>query len=373
MKKWMAMMLLIALVIFGSVIGFNVYKFSQMGKAMASRPAPTFPVSALEIAPSPWQPAIDAIGFIEPNQGVMLSSEAAGKVVDILFESGSTVKDKQILLYLDASVEKANLKAAQARMPATRANLERMRSLYAKGTISKGNLDSAEADFLALGGQIESLQATIDRLTLRAPFAGQVGLRNVYLGQYLKAGDEIVRLEDTSVMRIRFTIPQTDLALVKVGQPLHIFVDAYPNQAFEGQISAIEPAVSAQSGVVQVQAAIPNAHGLLRSGMFARVQVQLPPLSEQVVIPQNAINFTLYGQTVYVLSEGKDAAEQPVTIANQVMITVGERQGNDALVLSGLKIGDRIVTSGQVRLSNGSQVKIVEDQTLVAPTTPPML
>lgn len=373
MKKWMVIMLLIALAMFGSVIGFNVYKFSQMGKAMASKPAPSFPVAVLEVKPTRWQPAIDAIGFIEPNQGVMISGEAAGKVVDIQFESGSLVNKGQILLYLDASVEKANLKAAQGRMPATRANLERMRSLYAKGTISKGNLDSAEADYLALAGQVESLQATIDRLTVRAPFAGQVGLRNVYLGQYLKAGDEIVRLEDTSVMRIRFTIPQTDLARLKVGQPLHIFVDAYPNQPFQGQISAIEPAVSAQSGVVQVQAAIPNAHNLLRSGMFARVQVQLPPLDDQVVIPQNAINFTLYGQTVYVVGEDKDANGQPVKVAKQVVVKVGERQGNDAHVLGGLKAGDIIVTSGQVRLSNGSQVQIVEDRTLTEPTHPPML
>ena len=162
-------------------------------------------------------------------------------------------------------------------------------------------------------------------------------------------------------MKIRFTIPQTDISKVNVGQSLNIFVDAYPNQPFEGQISAIEPAVNAQSGVVEVQAALPNTHNLLRSGMFAKVQVLLPVLTEQVVLPQNAINFTLYGETVFVLEDGKTAQGEPVKIAKQVVVKVGERAGNDAHVVSGLKPGDLVVTSGQIRLSNGSQAKLVED------------
>ncbi|WP_409421590.1 efflux RND transporter periplasmic adaptor subunit [Pseudaeromonas sp. ZJS20] len=373
MKKWMAIMLVIALLIFGSVIGYNIITIKGKMDEMASRPAPTFPVTALQVKGTDWRPLIDAIGFIEPNQGVTLSNQSDGKVVGIRFESGQQVKAGQKLIELDTAVERANLKAAQGRMPATKANLERMRSLYSKGSVAKGNLDDAEAEFLALSGQIEALQATIDRLTIAAPFAGQVGIRNVYLGEYLKSGTDIVRLEDTSLMKIRFTIPQTDISKVNVGQSLNIFVDAYPNQPFEGQISAIEPAVNAQSGVVEVQAAIPNTHNLLRSGMFAKVQVLLPVLTEQVVLPQNAINFTLYGETVFVLEDGKTAQGEPVKIAKQVVVKVGERAGNDAHVISGLKPGDLVVTSGQIRLSNGSQAKLVEDKTLDVPATTPML
>ena len=381
MKKWTAIMLLIALLIFGSVIGFNLFKNHMMAQHFAKMPIPTFPVSVQEAKASDWRPTIEAIGFIEPNQGLDISNETAGKVENIKFKSGQLVQKDDLLINLDAAVEIANLKASQGKMPATKANLERMRSLYAKGSVSKGDLDNADASYMELAGQIESLQATIDRMYIKAPFSGQVGIRNVYLGQYLQAGSNIVRLEDTSVMKIRFTIPQTDISKLKVEQELSIFVDAYPLKPFKGTISAIEPAVSAQSGVVQVQAAIPNSDGLLRSGMFAKVQVQLPVIPAQIAISQTAINFTLYGQTVFVVTEGKDeqgkplvdADGKPVLVANQVVVKVGERREDVAHILEGLKAGDKVVTAGQVRLSNGSHVKIIEDTLLAKPAKSPML
>ena len=381
MKKWTVMMLLISLLIFGSVIGYNLVRGYGMAQYFASLPIPSFPVALLPVQPREWPPTIEAIGFIEPNQGLDISNESAGKVKAIKFESGQLVKSGDLLINLDASVEEANLKASQGRMPATKANLDRMRSLYAKGTVSKGNLDDAEADYLQLAGQIESLQATIDRMYIRAPFSGQVGIRNAYLGQYLSAGSQIVRLEDTSMMKIRFTIPQTDISKLKTGQTLHIYVDAYPQQPFQGTVSAIEPAVNAQSGVVQVQAAIPNSDGLLRSGMFAKVQVQLPVEPAQIAIPQTAINFTLYGQTVFVVEPGhdekgqplKDAKGKPVLVARQVVVKVGSRKEEIAHILDGLKAGDQVVTAGQVRLSNGSHVKLIEQSLLNKPDSTPML
>ncbi len=373
MKKWMIIMLLIALLLFGSVIGFNFYKFAQMGKAMASKPAPVFPVTLLTVKGSDWSPTLEAIGFIEPNQGVDISTQVAGTVDKIAFESGESVSKDRLLLSLNTDVERANLKSAQGKLPAARANYERMRSLYGKGGVSKGDLDNAQAEYLALQGQIESLQATINRMTIRAPFGGQVGLRNVFLGQYLKAGDSIVRLEDTSVMKLRFTVAQTELSKIRIGQPLDILVDAYPQRPFQGTITAMEPAVKQLSGVVEVQAALPNTDGLLRSGMYARVKVRLPVMKAQIVIPQTAINFTLYGQTVYVVDDAKDAKGQPARMARQVVVNVGEREEELAHVLTGLKDGDVIVTSGQIRLSNGSQVTEVEDSTLAKPATVPAL
>lgn len=373
MKKWIIIMILIVLLLFGSVIGFNFYKFAQMGKAMASKPAPIFPVTTLTVKGHNWSPTIEAIGFIEPNQGLDISTQVAGTVDKLSFESGEKVKKGTLLLSLNTDVERANLKSSLGKLPAAKANYERMRSLYGKGGVSKGNLDDAQAEYLSLQGQIDSLQATIDRMTIRAPFNGQVGLRNVFLGQYLKAGDNIVRLEDTSVMKIRFTIAQTDLSKVKVGQSINIFVDAYPQRPFTGKIAAIEPAVKQLSGVVEVQASIPNAEGLLRSGMYAKVQVLLPVIKDQIIIPQTAINFTLYGQTVYIVENGKNIKGQPATIAKQVVVNVGERNEDVAHVLNGLKIGDIVVTSGQIRLSNGSQVKAEEDNTLAKPATLPAL
>lgn len=373
MKKWMVMMLLIALLLFGSVIGFNFYKFAKMGEAMANQPAPVFPVTEQEIKATNWSPVIEAIGFIEPNQGVDVSTQVAGTVANISFESGQKVKKGTLLVSLNTDVERANLQSSQAKLPAAKANYERMRSLYGKGGVSKGDFDNAQADYFSLEGQVAALKATIDRMTIQAPFAGQVGIRNVFLGQYLTAGTQIVRLEDTSVMKIRFTVPQTDIARIKVGQNLHIYVDAYPARPFIGKIAAIEPAVKQTSGVIEIQAAIPNADGLLRSGMYAKAEVILPTQHEQIVIPQTAINFTLYGQTVYVLQDDKDAKGNPVTVAKQAVVEVGERRGDSAHILSGLKIGDKIVTSGQIRLSNGSHVKPAEDQALIKPAALPAL
>jgi len=373
MKKWTIIMVIIALLLFGSVIGFNFIKQKMIARYLASQPTPTFPVTAEEIHPQTWVPTLRTIGFIEPYQGVNVSNEIDGKIAKILFESGQAVNAGDILVELDASVEQANLRSAKGRLPAVKAQYERMSKLYKDGSVSRGQLDSAEADYRSLQADIDALEATIARRTIRAPFSGVVGIRNVYLGQYLTTGFDITRLEDIGVMRIRSIIPQTQLARVSVGQPLRIYVDAYPETPFEGKISAIEPAVNYQSGMVQVQADIPNNDGQLRSGMFAKVEIILPEQPGQIVIPQTAINYTLYGETVYVIeSRVRDSAE-PVKVVHQVTVKVGERVRGQAHILSGLESGQEIVTSGQVRLSNGSQVKLVDEATLAAPAQLPQL
>ncbi|MGY3863123.1 efflux RND transporter periplasmic adaptor subunit [Aeromonas lacus] len=377
MKKWMAIMLLIAIALFGSVIGFNLFKQKMIAKYMANRPEPDFPVTAMVTKAQDWIPTIEAIGFIEPNQGVTLSTELAGTIDAITFESGKPVKADQLLLSLDSSVEKANLRASQAKLPAAKAKFDRFQNLYKTSSISKEQLDEAEAAYRSLEADIESLKATIARREVRAPFSGVVGLRNVFLGQYLQPGTDIVRLEDTSVMRLRFTVPQTDISKIKLGQTIKINVDAYPQTQFDGHITAIEPAVNYQSGLIQVQADIPNNDGQLRSGMFARASIILPTVQNQIVVPQSAISFTLYGQNVYVLKESeetdKEGKKVMVKRAKQVVVKAGERRGNDVHVLSGIQAGDEIVLSGQVRLSNDTKVHVVENDALAVPAQTPML
>ena len=377
MKKWMAIMLLIALALFGSVIGFNMFKQKKIAEFMANRPEPEFPVTAMVTKAQDWVPTIEAIGFIEPNQGVTLSSELAGTIDKISFESGAQVKADQLLLSLDSTVERANLRASQAKLPAAKAKFDRFQNLYKTSSISKEQLDEAEAAYRSLEADIESLKATIARREVRAPFSGVVGLRNVFLGQYLQPGTDIVRLEDTSVMRLRFTVPQTDISKIKLGQTIKINVDAYPQTQFDGHITAIEPAVNFQSGLIQVQADIPNNDGQLRSGMFARASIILPTVKDQIVIPQTAISFTLYGQNVYVLKEGEETDKEgnkvKVLRAKQVVVKAGERRGNDVHVLSGIQAGDQIVLSGQVRLSNDTKVHVVENDALAVPAQTPML
>lgn len=373
MKKWIVSAVLLATLVFGSVIGFNIIKAEKIKAFLAARPIPEFPVTSTIIKLEDWTPHLRSIGFIEPIQGVTIANEVAGKVAKVTFHSGQTLQKDDPLIYLDSSVEEANLKAAKARLPAVKRNFKRMDSLFKKGSVSQGQIDTAEADYLALQGQIESYEATISRRIIRAPFAGIAGLRNVFLGQYLKDGTDIVRLENMSRMQMRFTIAQNDLNKIYIGQTMHVFVDAQPDTAFTGVISAIEPAVNYQSGVIQVQASIPNEAQILRSGMFAKANIVLPTLKQQIIIPETAINYTLYGKTVYVLTEKHTETGTSFLQADQKIVTLGKSKSGFVHVLSGLSENEVIATSGQVRLSNGSRVKIVASDALDIPSITPAL
>ncbi len=361
-------MIVIVLLLFGSVIGFNLFKQQKIAEYLANRPEPEFPVTVTQVKPVDWVPVIEAIGFIEPNQGVTVANETSGVIDKISFESGTKVEEGQLLITLDSEVEKANLKSAQAKLPAAQAKYKRYQGLYKKGSISKEAYDEAGANYFSLQAEIESLKASIDRREIKAPFAGEVGIRNVYLGQYLQAGSDIVRLEDTTVMRLRFTVPQTDISRIQLKQEVEIYVDAYPEKPFKGSISAIEPAVNVQSGLIQVQADIPNSDGKLRSGMFARANIILPKLVDQVTLPQTAITYTLYGDNVYIVTE--EDGEKRV---QQHVVKVGERVADIAHILEGVKPGDVVVTTGQVRLSNGAKVRVVESDATTPPAETPML
>lgn len=369
MKKWFAVMLFLSLAIFGSVIGFNMFKQHKIAEYMANLPEPEFPVTATTVKAIEWTPSIEVIGFIEPNQGVVISNESSGIITDILFESGAIVKQNQLLVLLDAGVQKANLDSASVTLPAAKAKYERYQGLIETGAISKEAFDETQASYFSLKGNIESLKAQIALREIKAPFAGNVGIRNVFLGQFLDVGSDIVRLEDNSIMRFRFTVPQTDLSKLKKGQQLNIFVDAYPQKAFDGKITAIEPAVNYQSGLVQVQASIPNRDRELRSGMFARAYVILPSLADQVVLPQTSVTYALYGSTVFIMNKD-DKGNLRVT---QTVVTEGKRQNDMVHILSGVKPGDVVVTSGQVRLSNGVKVKEVQNDALNTPAITPQL
>ncbi|WP_375754063.1 efflux RND transporter periplasmic adaptor subunit [Vibrio sp. HN007] len=358
----------IAGALFGTVIYKKITGFQQMQEAMANQPEPEFPITTVDVKTVDWIPTIQAIGFIEPNQGVTLTTESNGVIKKIQFESGETVSKGKKLVILDTEVERANLESAKARFPAAEAKYKRYKGLYKKGSVSKESYDSAEADYFSLRADIKALEAAIDRREISAPFDGVVGIRNVFLGQYLQPGTDIVRLEDTSVMRLRFTVPQTDISRIYIGQEVDISVESYPEDTFKGSISAIEPAVDNQTGLVQVQADIPNNGGKLRSGMFARAEVILPTIKDQIVLPQTAITYTLYGDNVYVASE-----VEGVLRVQQHVVKIGERKEDIAHILDGVKAGDKVVTSGQIRLRNGAKVKVVESDALNTPAETPML
>ena len=373
MKKWIASAIILAILVFGTVIGFNMFKAKKINEYLSSRPIPEFPVTAMTVKLEDWTPHLRAIGFIEPMQGVTITNEVAGKVSKINFVSGQKLQKGDAIVYQDSAVEQANLKAAKARLPSIERNYKRLNSLLKKGSVSQGNVDDAQAEYLALKGEIEGYQATISLRTIRAPFSGVTGLRNVFLGQYLANGTDIVRLEDISRMQMRFTIAQNDLNKVHISQAMDVFIDAQPDTTFTGVITAIEPAVNSESGLILIQASIPNEAQKLRSGMFAKANIILPTVKKQIIIPVTAVNYTLYGETVYVLTEQETDEGKTFLEAKQRIVTLGKTKDDRVHVLSGLDESDVIATSGQVRLSNGSHVKIVESNALDTPSVLPAL
>lgn len=369
MKKFFAIvaMLLLAAAMFGSVFGFKFHQFGQMAEQMAARPEPRFPVEVVEVEARDWQPSIASIGLIEPRQGVVVASSVSGSISEIHFRSGQSVSKGQLLVSLESEVERANLASARARLPSVKRQLERHQQLLERGSVSQTQFDDSQAAYLALEADIAALRATIARREIRAPFAGIIGLRQVNLGEFIQAGQQIAHLEDLSHMLLRFSVAQTQLPRIEIGGEVQLSSDVYPERKFLGTITAIEPIVEARSGVVELQAEIPNAEGLLRSGMYSDVRVLLPLLSEQVVIPQQAISFNIYGQSVFVIAP--DEAGEPR--AQRRDIKVAMRQGDWALVEQGLEIGEQVVRSGQVRLRNGTLVELVEDSFVQRPATLP--
>ncbi|MGI9282913.1 MAG: efflux RND transporter periplasmic adaptor subunit [Endozoicomonas sp.] len=351
--------ILLAALIFGSVIGYRHYMEYTTNRYLSEKKPPAVPVTAYTITPQSWQPSIKAVGFIEPVQGVTLSIAESGIINEIHFKSGQWVEEGEEILELDSTVEKANLASSVARLSATKQTLERTRILFKKGSAPQSDLDNALSAYESLLADIKSLKATIVRRRIVAPFSGSLGLRNVYLGQYLQSGEAVTALEDCSAMRMNLTIPQTQLSEVTTGMPIQITTDVYLGKVFSATLLAINPVVDVDSGTIQIQATVPNADRLLRSGMYATAELILPKQSNVIVIPQPAINFTLYGQMVYVI-EKKEKTLQ----VEQHDVVVSDHNGKQALISKGLKVGEQIVVTGQVRLANDTPVYLVKKSLL---------
>ncbi|MGX2974907.1 efflux RND transporter periplasmic adaptor subunit [Ursidibacter arcticus] len=382
------LVLLLVLLVFGAVIAIN-QKIAQAKADAAANPFPSITmVTAMDVTSREWTPVIDAVGYVRPNQGAMLSTQISGTVSRILVKAGDSVKKGQLLVELDSSVEQASLRASEAQLPALQANYQRYRNLVASNSASKAELDNAQASYNQLVANIESLKASIKRRQIYAPFDGEAGIVKINEGQYINVGTEIVRVEDRSQMKVSFTLPQTELELINVGQKVTVTADAVLGQTFEAVISAIDPAVNRSTGLVELEATV-NGKGLLYSGMFARLNIALPTEQNQVVVPQIAVTYTMYGESAYVLqplSEEEKAAfkatlethtESPmngerakhllnnldtVLIAKQVEVKTADRRGIYAQLKSGVKVGDKLVTGGFQRLRNNAYVTVSEKQ-----------
>ena len=346
-------------VIVGALFLIKRSQFNAMGAAGAAMVMPPETVTSAAVEDSSWADLVTATGSVAAVQGVVIGAEMGGKVAKISFEAGAVVNTGDVLVELDTSTEVAQLRAAEATAQLTQANVDRSRDLAEKSTISKAELDAAEAQFKQASAQADSIRAVIAKKTIKAPFAGRLGLRQVNLGQILKDGDPIATLQTLNPVYINFSVPQQRLAVLTVGTGIRATTDAAPGATFEGKITAVSPEIDPITRNVRVQATVNNDGEKLRAGMFATVEVILPTGAKVLVIPATAVSYAPFGDSVFVIDEKKnEKSGQMQKVLRQQFIRLGPARGDFVSVVSGLKAGEAIVTSGVFKLRAGMDVVI---------------
>lgn len=365
MTKRMLIMLgglLILVVLLGG--GF----FLHIKKMMASmpKPAPSV-VSSTTAQKASWQPQLNSVGTLIAVRGVDLSGEISGLVRDVNFKSGEDVAAGTVLIQLNADSDNAQLKALQTAVDLAATVLKRDQAQFAVQAISRAQLDNDQADLKNKQALVDQQAANVAKKTIRAPFAGRLGISTINPGQYLNPGDKIVTLQAIDPIHVDFYLPQRQIGQVALGQHVSLTSDAFPNKTFNGTVTAISPKVDPTSRNVQVEATINNGERQLLPGMFANVNVDAGHVQEFLTLPQTAITFNPYGSTVFVIQKAqpKKDAKGNTTPApadglevQQVLVTTGETRGDQVAVLTGIKEGQQVVTSGQIKLKNGSPVVV---------------
>lgn len=310
-----------------------------------------------EVKAEAWERTLPAVGSVAAYQGIRVSAEVEGVVEKIGFEAGSTVKAGDLLVQLDVDVEEAQLRAAEASADLARSNATRAQELFANRTISRAELDAASATLKQAEAQADNLRAVIAKKTIRAPFAGRLGTRDINLGEFVNKGQSIVSLQALDQVYVAFALPQQDLPLLRQGLVVRATSDAYLGEKFEGRLTAVNPDVDVVTRNVRMQATFPNADERLRPGMFVNVEVVLPGTRDVLVIPSTAVLFAPYGDSVFVVQPGEAGPDgrRPLTV-DQKIVRTGERRGDFVVVTSGLDAGDRIVTTGAFKLRKGATV-----------------
>lgn len=352
--------LLILLGTLGGIKGLQIGKMIAQGKQFV--PPPDVVTTAV-VRTDSWETLLTAVGTLEAVQGVTVSTEMSGRVAAISFEPGSKVQKGDLLVQLDTSSENARLRSAEASLSLAATDLARKKALIAGKSISRAEFDNAEARYKQAMAEVDNIQSIIDKKTIRAPFAGRLGIRLVNLGQILNEGEAIVSLQALDPIFVNFSLPQQQLALVKTGLMARMNADSLPGEVVEGKITAINPEVDVKTRNVRVQATVPNPKEQLRPGMFVNVSVVLPAREEVLTIPATAVLYAPYSDSVFVVEETKpDNAEKPVQTVRQQFVRLGAKNGDFVVVVSGLESGQKIVSTGVFKLRNGQT--IVEDNTL---------
>ena len=358
MVKRMLVMLLTTALIVGA-LGFVKFRQIQtaIGQAASFQPPPEA-VTTITAVQEQWPETLSAIGSVAAVQGVTISADLPGTVDRIGFEAGQWVREGEVLALLDTRQEQAQLAAAEAQRELARVNFDRMQGLLNENVVSRAEFDRATADQRQSEAHVGEIRATIERKTIRAPFSGVLGIRRVNLGQYLSAGDALVTLQSLSPIYVNFAVPQQAMAQVKAGRTVKVTAGNLAGVEFSGRITAIDSVVDEATRNVQVQATLTNGNGTLRPGMFVQAEVLVGATAAIVSVPASAISYAPYGNSVFVVGDWQDPSGKSYRGVRQQFVKLGPARGDQIAILSGLKAGDEVVTSGVFKLRNGAAVPI---------------
>jgi membrane fusion protein (multidrug efflux system) len=351
--KRMIIMLLTVGIVLGLVFGFQVFKSHMIQQAIAAMANPPQTVSTTVAAQAEWQDSVEAVGSLRAVNGADLSFEVSGVVAEMMFQSGDEVAAGTPLMRLRNEDEISKLAALQATADLADTVLQRDQAQLRIRAVSQAQVDSDEANLRNARAQVRQQQAIVDKFTLRAPFAGRLGLRMADLGQFLNAGTTVVTLQSLDPIYVDFFLPQQALSQIRVGQPVTARVDTYRGQTFGGEISAINPRIDTASRNVQVRATLRNPDHRLMPGMYATTSIAVGEPQRYVTLPQTAIAFNSYGAVAYVIEQQGQGL-----VARQTFVTTGPTRGDQVAVLRGVEPGATVVTAGQIKLRNGSPVVV---------------
>ena len=371
MIRWFIIVgsLLAALV--GGLVWFNYFRGQMIAQFFANNKPPPTSVAISEARSEVVPNLLTAVGDLAAVHQVNVTSDVSGRITDIMFTAGSTVKAGSPLIQLFDGPEQGDLASFKAQAIGAQLALDRAKQLAARQFGPQATADSAQATYDQANAGIAKTEAIISQKLVRAPFDGELGVRHVEVGQYLTAGTQIVTLTNLSTLYANFTVTEKDSGHLAVGQTVRIAVDAYPGRGFEGTINAIEPQIATDTRNIHVQATLDNPDHILKPGMFATTTVVLPDKPPVVTVPETAVDYTLYGDSVYLLTEKKQDDGKTSLTAVRTFVRTGNRVNGRTEILSGLKAGDRVVAVGQLKLQSGAAVAISTDQPPPIPANPP--
>ncbi|MEX3686493.1 efflux RND transporter periplasmic adaptor subunit [Paraburkholderia sp. BR14263] len=367
MAKRMIIMLICVGILLAALVGFNLFRAHMIQKFMASNAAPPATVTAAIAGYQTWQPQLVAVGSLRAVRGVDVTTEVAGLVREIAFNSGQEVKTGQVLVRLNDDSDRAQLASLQAAADLAQTVYKRDKAQFDIQAIARAQLDADAADLKSKRAQVEQQAALVVKKTIRAPFAGRVGITTVNPGQYLNPGDAIVTLQAIDPIYADFFLPQQQLGQLQVGQTIVVDTDAFGNRTFDGKIRSINPRVDSTTRNVQIEATVDNRERKLLPGMYANVKIDAGGAQRYLTLPQTAITYNPYGATVFIVKPGerKNAQGKIMPVAQQVFVTPGPTRGDQVAILKGIGEGTQVVTSGQLKLKNGTPL-VIDNRVLPA-------